>query len=167
MEEFSVTIEKHLFQLRYLFFNFLFFLLIPVFFYFVAGRESITFGIKVMIAGQIFFSLPCLMLHLRYAYLSKSLTLFFDKKGKMIVVRFKNEEKIYPLTEIKEIYKFKTISEIRMSPWSAPWQNYSFAKIIFNSGESIVITSLLVPGLEWPMTLPNENIVARILFCWV
>ncbi len=166
MEKYGVTVKNHLLQLRYLIFNFLFFLLIPIFFYFIAGRESVVFGVKFMLIAQTLFFVPCLILHLRYMYLNGGITLFFVDKEKSMIVRLNGKEKIYPLFEVERIESFKTISEVRASPWSAPWQNYSFSKIYFKSGENIVVTSLLVPGLKWPMVLPNENLTTRLLFCW-
>jgi len=47
-----------------------------------------------------------------------------------------------------------------------PWDSYCYAYINLKAGEKILVTSLLVPELFWPLKLPRENIRSAY-FCWL
>jgi len=88
--------------------------------------------------------IPAIFLHIEY--LSRNKGEEFELCGNKIIKHKDGLETIYNSDEIKNITVYVSPNYFRNDIYFTGFENYHFARITLNSGETLYLTSLLAPG---------------------
>ena len=102
------------------------------------------------------FVIPGIYLHLEYWFINKNEKYIIYPDS---IVKTSNEEEIYFSTDIKKIVLYGSATLFK--PWFhlSAMEQYHFARIFLNNGETLTITCLLTPRVDKALeTLKNVNI---------
>ena len=141
--------------------------LYPAYFYYRFGIDSVEFSIKAAIVVFLIVFIPHAIIHFRYYYINREGTLTFNKKKKTISYKDASRNLTFPISSIKSVSTVKTRAQTNHAAlrWF-PWDSYAYSVFLLDDGNEIIITTLLVSELYWPLKLPNEKIESEI-YCWV
>ncbi len=136
----------------------------PLYFKIQYGDDSLQFAYKAaLIAFGIVF-VPHTFLHIRYWIVNKGMEITFSKGG--FLIKFKGRQLNIAYNEIEKVEVVESKASANKSLQWFPWDGYSYAKIKTKNGEVIVVTSLLLPHLDFPVKLPRVNFISSY-FCWL
>lgn len=140
-------------------------LALPIYMRYAHGLKDLRFE---TILAAVFFSLvfiPHLLIHLRYTLVTAGLSVAFSGDQETIVINSPDEKRVIKVREIERVELVVPRSLARHELFVYPWQIYGYAIFTLTSGEQFLITSLLLPGMEFPFELPNV-ITQERLYCW-
>lgn len=130
------------------------------------GSEDIDKFIRYSTVGFLIFFIPQLVLHLRYYWLNDGYTFYYyPNELKIRICTDKGEETDFFLDDIDKISYFKSfpLAENRVH-WFAT-DNYSYARIFLKNGKQFLITSLLVPNINFPLE-PEKVRLHKTLYAY-
>ncbi len=139
--------------------------LAPLYYFYRYGEDGLAVVEKVAVVFFLLALIPHAVVHLKYWLLSRNTEAKFDIKNKIITYKDENFEITFKARDVEKaattISKAKANNTFRC--W--PWDNYCYSVIYLKSGEKLLLTSLLIPELIWPIKIPNENFTAAYI-CW-
>ncbi|MDN3653247.1 hypothetical protein QWY77_10880 [Thalassotalea ponticola] len=165
MKKFSLSIKSHFIQAWPIFIILGIALCTPYLFVSEFGEQSFGFGVNAALIIFFVVFIPHSIIHIRYTLLSRGKEVSFDKKNKEIRYKSRNSERIIKHSDINNVRIVLNTAQKNNSPQCFPWQAYSYAVLILKTGEQILITSLLVPNLNWPYTFSSITLEDDI-WCW-
>ena len=121
-----------------------------------------------MVVVALWFSLsfvPFLLLQAKYTIENLGVLLSYDPTSQIVKVASRSVERTFHVSCIDKIFTVKTRAFIRGSLLWLPWDTSCYGVILLKSGERFLITSLLIPRLEWPFTEIRES-VRGSFYCW-
>lgn len=163
---YQITLIRHFDQCWQIFLHSFILVLIPAYFLYAFGRDSLTFAISAASIAFLLVFIPHLFIHIKYYILNKGMTIEFNVKSRTIKVMMDGGEEV--LVKNQDIENVETIvsrAKFKNTLQWYPWDNYSYSIIHLKSGEKILVTSLLIPHLVWPFKLARESITPSF-FCW-
>ena len=115
------------------------------------GADDILVFVQLSTLVFLMFFIPQLILHINYYTKNKGDMFFYDSAGKRVTINHNGESLNFTFDDIELIKRFKsyTIAENRMQ-WF-PWDSYNYSIIRLKSGQEFIVTSLLVPNLDFPI----------------
>lgn len=102
------------------------------------------FILAVMIPILSFQLLPTVFFHIEYNLKNRGEV--YELQGDRIIQYKEGIEMIYTKEDIKKIIIYMSPNYYRGGGYLTGFENYHYAQIILNSGESLYLTSLLAPG---------------------
>ena len=140
-------------------------IIVPVYLHRAHGIDDLAFVVWVSLSffGLVF--VPHLLIHLRYTRVSSGQRFQFDIRDRSITARLGADQRKFDKSEIVRTELIVPRSLARKEIIVYPWQQYGFARLYMNSGETILITSLVLPRLQFPFELQNVNVHEK-LYCW-
>lgn len=129
------------------------------------GAEHFRFSMFGMLAFLAVIYFPLVLLHARYVSENLRMAVSFDLAEKAVTISKHGKDLQFRESDIADIATYKTRSMIRNSLLLFPWDSSCYALIRLKDGQHFVITSLLIPRLDWPLDFGCERVVATI-FPW-
>jgi hypothetical protein len=129
------------------------------------GIDDITFFLSSGIVFFIIFFVPVVVLHLNYYLKNKGDLFIYDGLNQRINFNHKGMTFEFIFEDIKYVKQFRSypLAENRFQ-WT-PWDNYNYSVIYLKNGESMIITSLLVPNLDLPIP-QNKKQLIKSFYCY-
>lgn len=123
-------------------------------FYMIYRFGSKDTGTYILLATVLFllFLIPQMIIHLNYYFVNKGDVLFYDPDHRKITIDRKGVSHSFSFDDI-DFIEWNTsypLAENR-SQW-LPWDSYNHSIIKLKNGRKFVITSLLIPNMELPIT---------------
>lgn len=116
-----------------------------------------------------FFSLiiPQIILHTRYWFLSRGIELIINSDECLITYKTSNKNITLRNSDIEHIKTPRTyhLNESKISLFT--WDIYCYSIITLYNGEKLLITSLILPAMEWPLFLKQKEVAENCFFCWI
>ena len=129
------------------------------------GVKDLRVAVVSAIAFFCLFFIPHLLIHLRYAWVSRKMSISFDKNNSVLSINDGRTVKVFRLNDIKSTALVLPGPLAHDEAFFYPWQIYGYATIVTYAGQKNVVTSLLVPDLRFPVDLPNA-VVHKRFYCW-
>jgi len=139
--------------------------IVPIYYYFEIEADINLTTFKYAAYIILFSLIPQIIFHLCYWFLSKNIQISFNSKENTITYTSKSVDLEFFLSDIESIETNLSFPRSRGTPSFATWDNYFYSVIHLISGEELLVTSLIVPDLIWPIELPNEEIEGYFI-CW-
>ncbi len=133
------------------------FLLCVIYFEYKFGPESVGFAIKFNVSAFMLFFIPHACIHIKYMSLNYGETLEFNEKENEFIYFSKEEITRFKLSDIISLDNYYSVAYKDGRSQSMPWHSYSYSLIRLQGGRKIIITSLLLPNLNWPCKIPNTK----------
>lgn len=151
MFRYKITYRNQLQNAWPIFIYLIIFFILPFYMINKYGESDVSIFILMAILLFLLFLTPQLILHLGYYFKNKEDLLFYDPKGRKIIIDHKDVSSTFSFEEINLIERFKSypLAENRMQ-W-LPWDSYNYSIIHLKNGQKFLITSLLVPNLDLPI----------------
>jgi len=126
-----------------------------------------TDAVLVFLVIWVVYSLPVVILHIRYLNLNKEVE--YEVYSNKIVQRKSGEVKVITTTEIKKIIIYMAPNKRNSNGIQLlPFESYYYMKVVLKNGESLIITCLLVSNLKLFMSTIQGVYYqhTRKLFCY-
>jgi len=139
-----------------------FFLLLLLFFPLVGlySRDGKYFNFYLN--GAIFFAtiifLPTIFIHYKYWLFSRDLKITINILNKSFTYEREGKLKTINFSNINRIETIISRAQYNDTLHIFPWDSYSYSTLFLESGDTLVVTSLSIPNLQWPFDLPNEEV---------
>jgi len=139
--------------------------IVPIYYYFEIEADINLTTFKYAAYIILFSLIPQMMFHFWYWFLSKNIQISFNTKENTIAYTSKSVDLKFSLSDIESVETNLSFPRSRYADSFATWDNYCYSVIHLNSGEELLVTSLIIPDLIWPIELPNEEIEGYFI-CW-
>ncbi len=137
----------------------------PAYFLWAFGSDSLGFGFTAAAAVFFLTLTPQIVLHARYWYLNKGVSITFDTNTKTITWKCDCGESTHPISDIRSASTVVSLAKLHGQARWFPWDSYFYSWLEFADGTKVCVTSLLVPELQWPINLSIEE-VHGATYCW-
>jgi hypothetical protein len=163
---YEATIQGNLYQVGWSLLHASLLSLLPIYFYYEFGLESVRFAVVsiIFIYGIQLFA-HCFF-YLRYREESEGKSLAFNLDTKVITYIFGDEKIQFKAIDIERIETVVSKAKYRGVVRWFPWDSYCYSRLILKTGETFLVTSLMIRELYWPIKLPREKVTVRT-FCWI
>lgn len=107
--------------------------------YQVDFNPIIKFTSLFLVVAGLYFWVPGLLIHHQYYQENKDLKIRVTKGNEKIIIKYKGVNFQMNKNEIESIVRYQNVPLSRI-----PWSDYGYTKIMFNSGDVVVLTSLII-----------------------
>lgn len=160
----KITFRKHLKHIcPYLLFSFIMWVLI-IYDWVNSGESNKTIYFIYVVLGVV--SIINLYVHLEYYFFNRGIQLIVDGEKMVVYLKRGREQSIVISPETVARVEIHQSRFYKRKGGFLTTDNYRFHKFILQNGDTVVITSLLYPDLEYTqkeMTVTKEKTVASIL----
>lgn len=128
------------------------FTLAPYYLLYHHGEEYLTSYYLVCFGSFLLYFIPQLIIHMRYYRHDKKRVFYYTPDEQRLGLQLDSGQFLeftYDDIEYIERNKSRPLAEKRML-W-LPWDKYNYSVIHLKSGDIILVTSLLVPGMDLPI----------------
>ena len=129
------------------------------------GPDAFWSSFAICAIGFSVYAIPLTILHFKYSIINSGMNLEYDLNQKSLTV---NEEGVSRTIRNQDVSRVEVVVTRSLASGQllfAPWDAYGFGRIILESGESVIVTTLLIRDLHWPLTFEPTKREIR-LFCW-
>lgn len=129
------------------------------------GFEDFSF---FLISGVTFFCvffIPVVVIHFNYYFTNKHDLFIYDELNQRISFTHRGETYDFFFKDIEHVKRFKSypLAENRLQ-WT-PWDNYNYSIIYLKNKKRLLVTSLLVPNLDLPISKARKSLV-KSFYCY-
>lgn len=163
---FKMNISSHFLQIQWQISYGVMLCFIPMYIYYQYGIEGISFSISLVAAFFILNLIPHCLIHYNYFSRSKGKYFCINPKSKTFEYLDSSSKIEFKLEDVDSVITTISKSKANRNPRLFPWDSYCYSRISLKSGDEILITSLMVRELKWPIKLPNESII-EAYYCWI
>ncbi len=151
MEIYKINLKSHLLNASNILFGLLVAILFLFFMYYTKNVDinSLSWiGLIIFLLGV----LPGLIIHVNYYNVNKNQILeYFQNEGKIKVIT-NGINIVFVMDDIAHVDRYLSYNlEARRSSF-LPWDNYNHSVIHLKDGKKIIVTSLLIPNLNLPIS---------------
>ncbi|WP_456462586.1 hypothetical protein [Reichenbachiella sp.] len=129
------------------------------------GNSDIEFFLNTSLVLFLVFFIPHLAIHLNYYYSNKNDSFGYDDLKREVSFERDGLVVTYELDKVESLTQFRSGPFAEKRARMFPWDKYNYSIVRFNSGEEILITSLLVPQLELDIDDARITLNKRF-YCW-
>ena len=165
MPEFAVGARDHFRQSWHVLIHASVLIVCPLYFVSRFGEESLGFAIKAAVIILLVVLVPHAVLHARYTLAERGTRISFDKRSRRVRYEIGDQTADFSLNEIDAVKVVRSRALANRDLQWFPWDSYCYALIKLRDGRQILVTSLLVPDLEFPIKMPNETQRLAIYCC--
>ena len=158
MLEYRLTLRNYLYHWWPLAIHVAFLIGVPLYIRYKYGPAATEIALTVTVAWFLVGFVPFLLLQIYYTVLNYGAVLACDQSGSNISFSRRGGSTKFEVDDIASIHTVKTYANIKSSLLWFLWDTSCYSELRLRNGESFLVTSLLLPRIEWPFATVAETV---------